>query len=333
MTHHQHQPQRFDFSLYGWIFLIVAIVVLVGTGVYYFSSQMGTPVGNNNNSESVISSGNSNADTNETSNENANAAVNEVENANTAENTNANANTNTSTDPEVSRSNILVRFPAADSTVGLPLKIQGEAREFEATVNYRIKTAAGKVLSEGSTQAAAPDMGKFGQYLVSLALSITNKTDVVVEVFAYSAKDGKEIDKVTRNVTIDPGLRALEIYFSNAKASPEAICEVTVPAIRSIVKEEKIGTAALNELLKGPTAEEAALGFTTNIPEGTKLQSFTIEGTQGRPDFTSELDKGVAGSCRVLSIRSQITSTLTQFSTVQSVRISVEGRTEDILQP
>lgn len=340
MTHHQHRPQRNDFSLYGWVFLILAVVVLVGVGVYYFSSRVGTP--SNINKSSVISSNNKNTSS-ETVNENTNKAINEsvAANTNASENLNVNStnentnatNTNAPVDSEASRSNIMIRYPVDSSTVGLPLKIQGEGREFESVVNYRVKTASGKVLAEGSAQTDAPDIGKFGQYLVSLPLDITVKTSAVIEVFANSPKDGKEIDKVTRNVTIDPDLRALEIYFSNSKASSDAICEKTIPAIRSIVKVEKIGTATLQELLKGPTDEEKASGFTTNISSETKLQSFTIEGTEGRADFSAELHKGLGGSCLVNSISSQIKNTLLQFSTLKSARISVEGQTEGILQP
>ena len=50
-------------------------------------------------------------------------------------------------------------------------------------------------------------------------------------------------------------------------------------------------------------------------------------------DFDSNLEKNVGGSCRVAAIRNQITQTLLQFKTVQSVIISIDGRTEDILQP
>jgi len=45
------------------------------------------------------------------------------------------------------------------------------------------------------------------------------------------------------------------------------------------------------------------------------------------------LEEAVGGSCRVTAIRSQIEQTLKQFSTVQSVIISIDNRTEDILQP
>jgi spore germination protein GerM len=50
-------------------------------------------------------------------------------------------------------------------------------------------------------------------------------------------------------------------------------------------------------------------------------------------DFDERLGFQVGGSCRVSAIRAQITETLMQFSTVKSVVVSINGRTEDVLQP
>ena len=332
MSHHQYHHQKSDYSLYGWVFLILAIVLMVGVSVYYFSSSVSGP---SNNNEHTLSAGNGNAANQPSVNEEINENINEVpedDNVNEVANENINAaNLNIALD--VAKSNIMVRYPVEGATVGLPLKIQGEGREFESTVRYRVKTESGSILADGATIADAPDMGQFGQYLVSLPLNLTKTTSVTIEVFANSPKDGAEIDKVTNNVTIDPTLRSLEVYFSNTQSDPKAECEKVVPAIRSIAKVEKIGTASLEELLKGPNNEEKTFGFATLIPTNAKLQTFTIEGTVGRPDFTAELNKDVAGSCRVLAIRSQIEKTILQFSTIESVIISIEGRTEDILQP
>lgn len=340
MSHHQYNHKKNDYSLYGWVFLILAIVLMVGVSVYYFSSSVGGP--KNENSQ-TISSGNGNLINqplvNEEINKNVNDEINEnvnetSENENVNEAANENINTaNLNIAPDVAKSNIIIRYPQDGTTVGLPLKIQGEGREFESAVRYRVKTGIGIILADGSAQTDAPDIGRFGQYLVSLPLGLTKTTPVIIEIFANSPKDGAEIDKVTQNATIDPNLRALEIYFGNTESDPKGECEKVISVIRSIAKVEKIGTAALQELLKGPTDEEKALGFLTSLPADAKLQTFTIEGSEGRPDFTAELDKGVAGSCRVLAIRAQIEKTLLQFSTIQTVRISIEGRAEGILQP
>ena len=50
-------------------------------------------------------------------------------------------------------------------------------------------------------------------------------------------------------------------------------------------------------------------------------------------DFSRELNDGVAGSCKVMAIRSQITQTLKQFSEIKGVVISVDGEAEEVLQP
>ena len=331
MSHHQYHHQKNDYSLYGWVFLILAIVLTVGVSVYYFSSSVGEPT----NNRQTISAGNGNAANQPSVNEEINENINEVpedDNVNEVANENVSA-ANLNIAPDVAKSNIAVRYPQDGSIVGLPLKIQGEGREFESVVRYRVKTEKGIILADGSMQADATDVGRFGQFFVSLPLDLTSITKATVETFANSPKDGAEIDKVTNNVTIDPTLRSLEVYFSNTQSDPKAECEKVVPAIRSIAKVEKIGTASLEELLKGPNDEEKTLGFATLIPTNAKLQTFTIEGTVGRPDFTAELDKDVAGSCRVLAIRAQIEKTILQFSTIESVIISIEGRTEDILQP
>jgi len=90
---------------------------------------------------------------------------------------------------------------------------------------------------------------------------------------------------------------------------------------------------AIEQLLLGPTDSEMLAGFYTNINPGVKLQSISIKNGIAMVDFDETLEKAVGGSCRVAFIREQITKTLKQFSTVKDVVISINGRTEDILQP
>ena len=79
--------------------------------------------------------------------------------------------------------------------------------------------------------------------------------------------------------------------------------------------------------------EEINNGFVSNINLGTRVQKLTIENGVVKVDFDEQLEFQVGGSCRVAAIRAQITETLKQFPTVDSVIISINGRTEDILQP
>lgn len=125
----------------------------------------------------------------------------------------------------------------------------------------------------------------------------------------------------------------VKVFFGSSNAGAAGECENVLPVERKIAKTQAVGRAALEELLKGPTEEEKDKSYLTSINPGVKIQSLTISGGTARVDFSALLDQNVGGSCRVAAIAAQITETLKQFPTVQKVIISVDGRTEDILQP
>ena len=125
----------------------------------------------------------------------------------------------------------------------------------------------------------------------------------------------------------------LKAYFSNNNLDPEITCQKVFPVTRELPKTVAVARAALEELLKGPTNEEKSAGYETSINPGVKINSLVIVEGVAKVDFNGALDSGVAGSCRVSVIRLQITETLKQFASVSSVIISVNGNSEEILQP
>ncbi len=126
----------------------------------------------------------------------------------------------------------------------------------------------------------------------------------------------------------------IKVYFNNNQMDPEVSCNKVFAVGRDIPKIEAVGSAALWQLLFGPTQEEKNAGFYTSINQGVTLKGLAIDknGT-ATADFDSQLENGVGGSCKVSAIRAQITQTLKQFPTIKNVVISIDGRTEDILQP
>lgn len=122
-------------------------------------------------------------------------------------------------------------------------------------------------------------------------------------------------------------------YFNNDRLDPEFSCNKVFPVEREIPKTQAVGMAALEELLKGPTEKEKEEGFFTSINPGVKIQNLIIQNGIAKVEFDEQLEFQVGGSCRVSAIRAQITQTLKQFPTVNEVMISINGRTEDILQP
>ena len=126
----------------------------------------------------------------------------------------------------------------------------------------------------------------------------------------------------------------LKVFFANSQMDSEIQdCAKVYAVDRTIPKTLTPARASLEELLRGPTAAEKQLGYITSINSGVEIQKLTIENGVARVDFDEQLETGIGGSCRVANIRAQITETLKQFATVSEVIISIDGRTEDILQP
>jgi spore germination protein GerM len=121
----------------------------------------------------------------------------------------------------------------------------------------------------------------------------------------------------------------IKAYFSVGDGTD---CSQVASVNRTVSKTSAVANAALVELLKGPTQAEVRQGFRTNITAGTKVQKIEIRNGVAYVDFNSTIEQG-GGSCAREAIIAQVTSTLKQFSTIKTVVISVNGRTEDILQP
>lgn len=123
------------------------------------------------------------------------------------------------------------------------------------------------------------------------------------------------------------------LFFGNNQKDPSS-CVQVYPVQRVIdVKESDLLTATLEELLKGPTDKDGSMGYYSSIPPGVKIQKVLMRNGSLRVDFDETLERGVSGFCRVATIRSQLNQTLQQFPDVKNVVISIDDRTEGILQP
>lgn len=125
------------------------------------------------------------------------------------------------------------------------------------------------------------------------------------------------------------------VYYNNTKKDPNmSDCSKVYPLKRELVDQsEHEEVNALVTLTMPLSQQEKEQGFVSNIPEGTQLVNLRISGEGlAYADFTEELNSG-GGSCSMLARRAQIEQTLLQFPTIDKVIISVNGRTEDILQP
>ena len=235
-------------------------------------------------------------------------------------------------------SNVVVVAPSSGQLVASPIRVQGMARAFEATIEV-VVIADGKQIAHSGVRASAgaPDWGVFDATVEAEVPAGTEPIDGEVRVMIPSTKDGGDAEVVTIPVKIQPrgaqsgtpGTRVVKVYFWKTVDNQLTF----VPVNRMIPWTLAVGRASLEELLEGPTAAESASGLHSNLPAGTKVLGLQIKNGVAYADFDRALQKGAQGSAAIYGMIQQVRLTLLQFSTVKQVVISVEGKTEGILEP
>jgi len=92
----------------------------------------------------------------------------------------------------------------------------------------------------------------------------------------------------------------------------------------------RVLTAAFDELLAGPSPEEAGEGILTEIPKGTRLRGIRTDGGIALVDLTPAFARG-GGSTSMLARVWQVVYTATQVSGVDAVQILVDGHRVEAL--
>ncbi|MFA5084268.1 MAG: GerMN domain-containing protein [Candidatus Paceibacterota bacterium] len=230
---------------------------------------------------------------------------------------------------------IIVSSPKRNQAIKSPLTIEGMATGhwfFEAVFPIKIFDDQGNQLAASYVQATNDWMT---EKLVPFKGEIAFQPGTAVNgtlVLKNDNPSGLPENEIKIEVPVVFS-RMVKVYFNNNKMDPEVSCNKVFAVERSIPKTSAVGRAALEELLKGLTEQEKTDGYFTSIKPGAEIQKLTIENGVAKVDFNEQLEFQVGGSCWVSAIRAQITQTLKQFPTVNEVVISINGRTEDILQP
>jgi germination protein M len=92
----------------------------------------------------------------------------------------------------------------------------------------------------------------------------------------------------------------------------------------------RVGTAAVEALLAGPSETERAAGVQTQVPDGTQLLSLAVADGIATVDVTSEYESG-GGTASMTMRLAQVVCTLDQFPTVKGVLFELDGAPVDVL--
>lgn len=104
-----------------------------------------------------------------------------------------------------------------------------------------------------------------------------------------------------------------------------ARAEKLEPVSRSVPSVPRIGAEAVKALLAGPTATEAANGFSTAVPKDTRFLDLAIDGAGiAKVDLSRDFESG-GGSLGLTLRLAQVACTVGQFPTVKGVRFALNG--------
>ncbi len=255
-------------------------------------------------------------------------------------NASINNNLNQPAEPDNTTSpNLILNNLQPDQQISSPFVLEGEARlwYFEASFPIRLEDTNGKTIETAIAQAQDDWMTEdFVPFKVDLEFLVNEPTAAILILMKDNPSGLPQFDeKVEIPVMLEPGadLTTIKVFFNNNNLDPQISCNKVFSVERQIPKTPSVAKAALEELLKGPTINDENTGYFTSINSGVKIQRLVIDNGTVYADFDEQLEFQVGGSCRVSAIRAQITETLKQFASVQNVVISIDGRTEDILQP
>lgn len=233
-------------------------------------------------------------------------------------------------------SNIVVNQPLNNAVISSPLKITGRVNSAKGVVFFKLKDFFGNEIAKGSAMSTSIGSG-FNQYEGILEYKTPIGENGSLDVYIESSNENDFNNFITLPVIFSnfDNLFA-DVYFSNKKINPNLPdCSVVHPIRRKLEpKSGGLPLLAMAELLKGLSNEEIDQGFITSIPEkDVKVQKLEVKDGIAYIDFNEALQKDVAGSCKVIAIRSQIIQTLKSLPNIKEVVISIDGQTKDILQP
>ena len=248
---------------------------------------------------------------------------------------------------ELEKSDLIkIDNPRPNQIIESPLFVKGEARGnwyFEASFPAKLFDDNGFLLGITPAQALGNWMTEdFVPFNVILPFAVpsTSKGRLILEKDNPSGlpeyADELRIPVYFKETPeISQESMTVKIFLSDSRFvnEPYFDCSRTIAVERQVPKTLAVARTATEALLRGATQEEINQGFISNINSGVRIQNLTIENGVAKVDFDEQMEFQVGGSCRVAAIRAQITETLKQFPTVNSVIISINGRTEDILQP
>lgn len=131
---------------------------------------------------------------------------------------------------------------------------------------------------------------------------------------------------ITTTTAPSPATMAVTVYFHKGAADdPTRV----VPVVRTVPRTEMVATAAVRELLGGPTASERAAGYRSQFSAATAglLRGVRVDGGVAYVDFHdfSRIIPSASSSFGSAALLAELDTTVKQFDSVRSTVYSFDG--------
>ncbi len=133
------------------------------------------------------------------------------------------------------------------------------------------------------------------------------------DIISSNNKDKEKQIALSKENTLD-----LNIYFSSNDTNNTDVSKEE----RIVKKDELLGEAIINELIKGPSIKS---NLKSVIPKESKLLSFSIKDNIAYVNFSKETNIVMTTVKEELCLKSIILS-ITELSSVQKVKVSIEDK-------
>lgn len=236
---------------------------------------------------------------------------------------------------------IIVYTPPPQVIVNSPFEVAGVSKTInKETIDVNVINNKKQIIWHSSTSIHKLEGANWGSFRATVDLSgaEVNKGEVIeLQVGRGDEGVGEKKMEIVLRLSLQLGdiqpTRVVAVYFGSIHSPSGEECSRVYALERHVPAGDNLVKLALEELLKGPSLPERQEGYFTSLPPEVIINDLIIQDGVARVDFNDNLERGVGGSCRVLAIRTQIEKTLKQFPSIKEVKISINGRTEDILQP
>lgn len=133
----------------------------------------------------------------------------------------------------------------------------------------------------------------------------------------------------TTPTTVPAEATGFGVFFLQDSGGNEARVPPFLVAVHRETTADDVPAAAVEALLAGPTAEEAADGISVDIPAGTVLHGVDVADGTATVDLSGEFESG-GGSLAMFSRLATLTYTLTGLEGIDEVVLELDGEPVEV---